>query len=299
MSFKDILIAISVAVIWGINFSFVKLGLQGMPPLLLAAFRFILLFFPACFFIRPPKIPLKLLLGYSITINFGQFALLFYAIHIGVPSGVSALVLQSQVFFTVFLGVIFFKEKIKAYQYAGFVIAIIGIFLLIEGSMVNHDVAIPLFGLILALLAGLAWATGNIFNKKILHLEQRPSMASLLVWGALPTAILFVAASGLLEGQTAIVDSLVHISLPTISAILYLTVAASVIGYGCWGYLLGKYPTNHVSPFGLIIPVVGLIMGYILFNEVLSSLQLAGVIAVMLGLLINLFGGKLTSLISR
>lgn len=292
MSFKDILIAISVTVLWGINFSFVKLGLQGMPPILLAAFRFLFLFFPACFFIRPPKIPLKLLLGYGITINFGQFAFLFYSIKVGVPSGISALVLQAQVFFTILLGIVFFKEKIKAHQFIGLVAAIIGLLLLIEGSMGNHDVSIPLYGLILALLAGLSWATGNIFNKKILLLEHKPSMSSLLVWGALPALICLMVTSTVLEDHAVIAYSLSHITWPTISAILYLTVAASMIGYGGWGYLLGKYPTNYVSPFGLIIPIVGLLLGYLLFNEKLNEIQLIGVFAIMLGLLINIFGAR-------
>lgn len=48
-----------------------------MPPLMLAGLRFMLVAFPAIFFVARPKVPLSLLLGYGLTISFGQFAFLF------------------------------------------------------------------------------------------------------------------------------------------------------------------------------------------------------------------------------
>ena len=37
-------------------------------------------------FVKPPKVPLRLYLLYGMTMAVGQFALLFTAIHIGMPS---------------------------------------------------------------------------------------------------------------------------------------------------------------------------------------------------------------------
>lgn len=69
-----------------------------MPPLLLAGLRFLLVAFPAIFFVARPKVPLTLLLGYGLTISFGQFAFLFCAIKFGMPAGLASLVLQAQAF---------------------------------------------------------------------------------------------------------------------------------------------------------------------------------------------------------
>ena len=77
MTRKDGLLALLVVVVWGLNFVVIKMGLHNMPPLMLAGLRFLLVAFPALLFVARPKIPLKLLLGYGLTISFGQFAFLF------------------------------------------------------------------------------------------------------------------------------------------------------------------------------------------------------------------------------
>jgi len=83
MSVKDMLLALCVVVAWGVNFVVIKLGLQGMPPFLLAGLRFALVAFPALLFVKRPAIPLRWLVIYGMTISFGQFAFLFLAIKLG------------------------------------------------------------------------------------------------------------------------------------------------------------------------------------------------------------------------
>ncbi len=104
MTRKDGLLALLVVVVWGLNFVVIKVGLHNMPPLMLAGLRFLLVAFPALLFVARPKIPLRLLLGYGLTISFGQFAFLFCAINLGMPAGLASLVLQAQAFFTIILG---------------------------------------------------------------------------------------------------------------------------------------------------------------------------------------------------
>jgi len=77
MSPKDLLIASVVIVAWGVNFVVIKLGLHGVPPMLLGALRFALAAVPVVF-VKRPQIPLRWLFAYSLTISLGQFALLFY-----------------------------------------------------------------------------------------------------------------------------------------------------------------------------------------------------------------------------
>lgn len=98
MTRRDGLLAMLVVVVWGLNFVVIKLGLHNMPPLMLAGLRFLLVAFPALLFVARPKIPLRLMLGYGLTISFGQFAFLFCAINLGMPAGLASLVLQAQAF---------------------------------------------------------------------------------------------------------------------------------------------------------------------------------------------------------
>ena len=158
-------------VVWGLNFVVIKLGLHNMPPLMLAGLRFMLVAFPALLFVARPAIPLRLLLGYGLTISFGQFAFLFCAIGLGMPAGLASLVLQAQAFFTIILGAVF-GERLQGKQLAGIALAIFGVLVLVEGSLGGEHV--PLVGFMLTLAAALSWACGNIFNKKIMSQATRP-----------------------------------------------------------------------------------------------------------------------------
>src|SRR3989338_527551 len=111
---KDLLLALVVIIVWGMNFVVIKIGLDNMPPMLLGALRFLLAAFPAILFIRRPQIPLRWLLAYGLTISLGQFAFLFYAMSVGMPAGLASLVLQSQAFFTLLFAALFLDERLRA-----------------------------------------------------------------------------------------------------------------------------------------------------------------------------------------
>lgn len=102
---------------------------------MLAGLRFMLVAFPALLFVARPAIPLRLLLGYGLTISFGQFAFLFCAIGLGMPAGLASLVLQAQAFFTIILGAFVFGERLQGKQLAGIALAIFGVLVLVEGSL--------------------------------------------------------------------------------------------------------------------------------------------------------------------
>jgi len=288
MTRKDGLLALLVVVVWGLNFVVIKVGLHNMPPLMLAGLRFLLVAFPALFFVARPKIPFRLLLGYGLTISFGQFAFLFCAINFGMPAGLASLVLQAQAFFTIILGAMVFGERLQGKQLAGIALAVVGVLVLAEASLNGQHVA--LLGFLLTLAAAFSWACGNIFNKKIMQLETRPAVMSLVVWSALIPIVPFMLASWLMDGPTVMLNSLVTLDITTILSLFYLAFVATIIGYGIWGSLLGRYETWRVAPLSLLVPVVGIASAALLLDEKLGALQLAGAVLVMAGLYINVFG---------
>ena len=291
MTRKDGLLALLVVVVWGLNFVVIKVGLHNMPPLMLAGLRFLLVAFPALFFVARPKIPFRLLLGYGLTISFGQFAFLFCAINFGMPAGLASLVLQAQAFFTIILGAVVFGERLQGKQLAGIALAVVGVLVLAEASLNGQHVA--LLGFLLTLAAAFCWASGNIFNKKIMQLETRPAVMSLVVWSALIPIVPFMVASYLLDGPTVMLHSLVTLDLTTILSLIYLAFVATIVGYGIWGALLGRYETWRVAPLSLLVPVVGIASAALLLDEKLGVLQLVGALLVMAGLYINVFGLRL------
>ena len=66
MTFPHILLAVLVAFIWGVNFLFVKMGLDEVSPLFLCALRFVFASIPAVLFIKPPAIPFRVIIQYGL-----------------------------------------------------------------------------------------------------------------------------------------------------------------------------------------------------------------------------------------
>lgn len=293
MTRKDGLLALLVVVVWGLNFVVIKVGLHNMPPLMLAGLRFVLVAFPALLFVARPKVPLRLLLGYGLTISFGQFAFLFSAIKFGMPAGLASLVLQAQAFFTIVLGAAAFGERLQLKQVLGITLAVFGVLVLAESSLNGQDVT--LLGFMLTLAAALSWACGNIFNKKIMQHPSRPAVMSLVVWSALIPVVPFMVASLIFDGPAVMVQSLVQIDITTVLSLIYLAFVATIIGYGIWGTLLGRYETWRVAPLSLLVPVVGMASAALLLGETLNGLQLLGAALIMAGLYINIFGFRLRS----
>ncbi|MFM0378341.1 EamA family transporter [Paraburkholderia strydomiana] len=283
MSPRDLLLALIVVIAWGVNFVVIKVGLHGVPPMLLGALRFMLAAFPAIFFVKRPQLPWRWLLAYGVTISLGQFAFLFSAMYVGMPAGLASLVLQAQAFFTLIFAAFFLHERFRLPNVAGLLIAAAG--LAVIGMQGGH--AMTLAGFLLTLCAACSWALGNIVTKKV----GKVDLVGLVVWGSLIPPLPFLALSYALEGPQRIAAALSGISAMSIFAIVYLAFIATLIGYGLWSRLLSRYPASQVAPFSLLVPIVGLASASLFLDERLSGAQIAGTVLVMAGLAVNVFGG--------
>ncbi|MDD0841349.1 EamA family transporter [Pseudomonas sp. Gutcm_11s] len=284
MAPKDLLLALVVIVAWGLNFVVIRVGLDGLPPMLLGALRFVLAALPV-FFVRRPNLPWRWLIAYGATISLGQFVFLFQAMASGMPAGLASLVLQSQAFFTLAFAALFLGERMRGASLLGLLIA--GGGLLLIGLQTGH--ATTLLGIVLTLIAASMWAMGNVLTRKF----GKVNLMGLVIWGSLIPPIPFFLLSLWLEGPQRIEHALLNIGMSSVLALLYLALVATLLGYGLWSRLLSRYPAGQVAPFSLLVPVVGLSSSAVLLGERLSTLQWAGAGLVMLGLLVNVFGGKL------
>lgn len=285
---RDIVLALLVIVAWGVNFAVIKVGVVGVPPLLLGALRFVLAAFPAVLFCKPPNVPLRWYVIYGLVMSVGQFGLLFSAIHVGMPSGLASLVLQSQSLFTLIVGAWILRESWQANQLVGLLVAALGLVLI--GSA--HGLTMPLAGFVLTVAAAVLWACGNIVTRIVGRFGPMNQLA-FVVWAGLVPPIPFFLLSLAVEGPDAIFFALQNLQISTIAAIAYLAWVATLFGYGVWTRLLARYPANRVAPFTLLVPIVGLTTGWWAFGEVLQPIHFAGGALLMLGLLFNLFGAPL------
>ncbi|TDF62012.1 EamA family transporter [Cupriavidus sp. L7L] len=288
MQARDRLLALAIVCVWGVNFVVIKVGLAGVPPMLLGALRFLLVVFPAIFFVPRPRVPSRLLLAYGVTISLGQFAFLFYAMAVGMPAGLASLVLQSQAFFTLAIAALWLGEPVRWHNIAGMAVAAAGLALIGSGAAASAG-GMSVAGFVLTLCAAFCWASGNIVSKKIGPVD----LLGLVIWGALVPIVPFALLSLWVEGPARIVASVTHVSAMGVFAVAYLAFAATVFGYTMWGRLLTRYPASQVAPLTLLVPVVGLLSAHVLLGEDLSPAQWAGAAVVMAGLLLNVFGQRL------
>lgn len=163
MSKKDALLASVVIFLWGINFYFIKLSLNEISPMVLGFLRFVFLLLPAIFIIKKPAVQWHWLALYGLTMSFGQFALLFSAISVGMPTGLAALIHQAQAFFTVIIAFVFWREPLKANHLIAMSLAGVGLGLVGVGQ---YQGQLPMLGVVLMLFAALVWAVGNVLVKK-------------------------------------------------------------------------------------------------------------------------------------
>lgn len=280
MRIPHIALALLTIVIWGFNFVVIKIGLTGIPPTFLVFCRFFLTCFPAIFFIKKPNVPFKMIVAYGLVMFALQFTLLFTGMHLGVTPGLAALLLQVQVFFTIFLAVVILKEKLHKAQLIGALISFSGI-----GCIaMNLGGEMTLVGFLLILAAAAAWGPGNVIAKKI----GPVNIISLIVWSSLIAWPPLLLVSLLIDGPSTILSSIHSLTWQSSGAVLYITYLSTLFGFAAWNHLLQHYPLGMIAPFSLLSPVVGIASSVLVFNEPLQSWKILAAFLIITGLCINL-----------
>ncbi len=265
-------LALLVAVLWGVNFVAIDLGLHPpgaeMPPLLFVAMRFALVVFPCIFFVRKPDVSWKAIIGVGLFMSAGQFGLLYLAMALGMPAGLASLVIQAQVLLTVLLAVGILGERPSRRQFAGVVLGVAGLAVVAVG----RSLVAPVLPLMIVLAAALSWAAGNVLVRK----TKAASGLGLVVWSAAVVPVPLLGLSLLLDGPAAVSAALIGVQPVSLVSALYTAVFGSLVGYGIWNRLLGLYPSSAVVPFTLLVPVVGMTAAWLVLAEVPSPAEVAG-----------------------
>jgi O-acetylserine/cysteine efflux transporter len=285
MPLQHLAAALLVVVIWGLNFIFVSLALEECTPLLLCALRFLLAAIPGIFFIKRPKAPFRMVALYGLLMFACQFALLFSGLYIGMTPGMASLLMQTQVFFSIFFAALLLNETINLAQIIGALVAFSGM-----GVVAFHfDNNISLSGFLLIIASASVWGAGNLITKKISHVN----MMSLVIWGSFVAFFPLAILSFIFEGPQSIADTWQHLTWVGGSSLLYIVYLATWIGYGLWNWLLTRYPVAVIAPFTLLVPVVGMISSVLFLNEPFYLWKLLAGLLVITGLCINLSGTRL------
>ncbi len=286
MKLLDVVLALLVVLIWGVNFSFIKIGLEELPPILFSALRFAIVALPAVFFIPFPKTSIWNVIGVGLFLGVFKFGLLFIAMEQDASAGLSSLLIQAQVFFTIGLSVLLLKEKLAKSQLVGIAIAALGFGVII----VNVGGNITGLGVLLLLLAAVFWALSNLLMKRM----KQVNLLHFMVWVSLIPPVPLLALSFVIETKAPL-SLLMTASFSTWWSLAFVSYLSTLIAFALWGRLLVRYSAAVVTPFALLIPVIGIVTSSLILNEGLTVNEAIGGVLIMLGLCVCVFGSKLMS----
>jgi O-acetylserine/cysteine efflux transporter len=266
----DVMLAISVAVIWGMGFIVAKAGMAHFSPILLMALRFTLTAFCLVWFFRPPPGLFKQLFWISLISAALQYSLTFNGLR-GIDASTAALLVQLEVPFGLILAWLVLGDRIRPLQAAGILVAFGGAVLIIgeprlEGNLVYAFLVIG---------GAFTWAVGQIMVKKLGNLGGFRLISGVAMFAA---PQLYVASFLLEQNQ---LEQIQTASIGAWAAVAYLGLIMTALAYGLWYRLLGHYSINQVMPFLLLLPVTSVIGGIFFLDESLTTkIAIGGCLAI-------------------
>ncbi len=266
----DVLIAISVAMIWGMGFIVAKAGMSHFSPILLMALRFSLTAFCMVWFFRPPPGIFKQLFWISLVSAALQYSLTFNGVR-GIDASTAALLVQLEVPFGLILAWLVFGERISLKQGLGIAIAFTGAILIIGEPKLAGDLVYAF----MVIGGAFTWAVGQIMIKKLGNIGGFRLITGVALFA---TPQLFVASFLFEQDQLEQIQSA---STAAWAAVAYLGLVMTALAYALWYRLLGHYTINQVMPFLLLLPVTSVFGGIFFLDESLTTkIALGGGLAI-------------------
>ncbi|WP_214073242.1 EamA family transporter [Mucilaginibacter sp. dw_454] len=284
----------TVYVVWGSTYFFIKMAVDGFPPLLLGALRF----FTAGFLlltwckIKGEQIFIKRNIIHAAVTGF-----LLLVIGTGtviwveqtLPSAMVAIMVSSAPIWFILFDKQNWRVNFKSTStIVGLIIGFAGVVLLfseqIRGLFDSSTEVSKLPGMLLILIGAMSWAAGSLYSK---YNNTQGSASVNTAWQMLAAGLIFLPSSFL----THEVQDLQWQHIPTHSwlALLYLIIFGSIAAFSAYVWLLQVRPATQVSTYAYVNPVIAVILGVLFAHESITLLQVGGLV-IILGsvLLINL-----------
>jgi len=273
---NDLFLAIFVMVIWGFNFSMIKMGITEVHPLLATAARFTLAVIPAIFFIRRPNVAWRYLFSYGLVFGVGIWGMASWSITAGLSSGMSSLLLSSNALISMAVGVFIHKEAASKRKVVGAITALIALMVLVSATNGN----VTLQGGIFIMIAATCWTIMGMIVKA----SKTTQAFAFNVWGMLFAPIPLVMFAVSIYGPSIVSEAFELWDMNTTIAVLFQAYPTTLFGYWVWNRLLIRYPLSTTAPMTLLVPVFALISGYYMYDEMLSTAQVIACVLFLIGI---------------
>lgn len=274
-----------VCITWSTTYLGMKYGTDQIPPFLMTGIRQITagLLMLIC---------LKYLMAKSISIDFKWKHLVPGLLMIGVcnglitasvsylPTGIVGVLTSIVPFWVVLINTNWRRLNIRrdGLKFIGLGIGFAGILLIFNSRDSSASIK-SYIAIIFLLCATLAWTIGLILNKRIM-LQTKNSL-SLTAYQILSGGLVLIPVSLVSESYQNL-----HFRVQNISAVLYLAIFGSIIGFGAYNYSLKKLKPLIVSLSSFIIPIFSVIWGKLFENERVTYSVGFGILLILLGIFV-------------
>ncbi|HEY4155196.1 MAG TPA: EamA family transporter [Puia sp.] len=288
-----ILAFITVYIVWGSTYFFIRHALNGFPPLMLGAFRFILagLIMMCWAGYKKEKLldwkAMKMAAISGFFILFIGNGVVIYVEQYVSSAWVAIIVSAAPIWFVLY-DKPHWKENFGSKSIlAGLAMGIMGVILLFSenisslGTNANNYQTLAFISLI---IGSMSWVIGSLFAK-----YSKPRFPAVIstTWQMFFAGIYFLAGSiAKNEFRSFHLD---QVSLNAWASLWYLILFGSILAYSCYVWLMEVRPPSQVSTYAYVNPVVAVLLGVFLASEHISLLQITGLLVILLSvLLINL-----------
>ncbi len=257
--------------LWSTGFIGAKYGLPYAEPLtfLFVRMALVVLIFIGIVALARPRMLTAQETAHSVVagmlVHVSYLGGVFTAISLGVPAGISALIPGLQPLLTATIANRYLGERVSALQWSGLVLGLAGVLLVLQDRNVVGGASLG--GWIATLVSLLGIALGSLYQKRF---------CGGIDWRAgnfvqyLASAIMFGAGALMLETRV------VQWTGEFVLALSWTVVVMSVGAIGLMYWLLRRAPAAQMASLFYLVPGVTALLAYVLFDEKLSAIGLAG-----------------------
>jgi drug/metabolite transporter (DMT)-like permease len=286
-TWKTLLAFAIIYFVWGSTFLAIRIGVEEVPPFLLAALRFfvaglVLYLWMIAKGERSPTLrewrSVVVLASLIFALDYG---LLFWSEQ-RIPSGLAAVMLATIPAFMALSEIIFLRtQKLTVRLAVALLIGLLGVAVLVSRTLKLSGTPIDRAGAVALIVGAVTWSIASTLARK-LHLPESKVMSSgaqMLAGGLL----LGVVAAALGEFRNF---HPVAVSRGAWIALLYLIVAGSIIGFTAYVWLIHHESPTRVGTYAYVNPVVAVLLGYFFADEALGTRTIVGTLCVLVSVIV-------------
>ena len=278
-----------LALIWASAFFNIKIATYSYGPLTIAFLRIFFGAIPVILLCYIKKIKIEAFSKdwhWFAAIGIINLVIPFFLIAFGVQkvqSNLAAILMASTPLTAAGLAHFFTKnEKINIIKSLGVLIGFSGIiFLFSDNILINEN---NIFSAFLILFGSCFYVIGGLLTLKISNKKNENVTASILIWGA----IVLMPISLFLEQPWNLSPR-----LDSTLSLIYLGIFSTGIAWLLRFYILKHNGLVFQAQVAYLIPIFGVILGFLILNEAITSKVIISLIAVIIGIFIVKKGSKI------